>query len=731
MSINLLTLVSHNSSQSPHTIIRQYLQPLPEIEQLDHLLNLFQSTHENLQHISETVVAAWAYVLEKQLWTTRYPSLESLQQAIHFTDTIKPILNANKIFNSRMSSAFSTIYINWKMLPHDAIPVAIRPSTISQHLARELARLSQICSLEEAMNLIQKQIMVRTTVPGRWSSPTVQSLDVLKVYENKSALLNPSSNQLTSLSSFDVVIPLPTNTQLSSTLTSESMQLNTGYIINDSETEESEDSSIQQYQRRRCKCSSQFKTRLNKIKSHTPLIERHRFLSDTCHSGVTNLCWDHLRLFCRQTAGLYSNSITLPILQSRINDVYKNLHIHNSFVHQHRNWFNKSTRDTVATDSLIPYRYLSTPMPQPTINPEVIFKHFGGTATFTEWLDTGVILLPDLCSYLNDIPQQLIDFEFNLYRHHFAESPGQPAKGFLRNMFYSGIQQLIRQDPGWYAMQVACRPDHEWRLICYPYVAKDPEIGENTGFCHMDINIEKYLEAGIGFSQLTSSISLDQEFEDGCTIVVPGFYKRIKEWQQRRKDRGIRPAGTTTDASSSSYNEQDIAIFGSPKPYPCSKYGIRLTLPSNIHGSTKLTLQRRRVLYSWHTRVAANGHDLEIPGQHSVEELCRCHRDLEAPTRGVAGELVTHSRPPFRFPAAISMESSSALGDALIGRRKWDDPMVIYEANLVLGTDDNAALQYVHETRQKLVHNYIRCVENMRQIEPMVFPNNSFVLQSS
>jgi hypothetical protein len=77
------------------------------------------------------------------------------------------------------------------------------------------------------------------------------------------------------------------------------------------------------------------------------------------------------------------------------------------------------------------------------------------------------------------------------------------------------------------------------------------------------------------------------------------------------------------------------------------------------------------------------------------------------------------------------MESSSALSDALIGRRKWDDPMVIYEANLVLGTDDNAALQYVHETRQKLVHNYIRCVENMRQIEPMVFPNNSFVLQSS
>jgi len=75
------------------------------------------------------------------------------------------------------------------------------------------------------------------------------------------------------------------------------------------------------------------------------------------------------------------------------------------------------------------------------------------------------------------------------------------------------------------------------------------------------------------------------------------------------------------------------------------------------------------------------------------------------------------------------MESTSALCDALIGRRKWIDPMVIMEANIVLGKDDIAAMNYINQTRQKLVENYLRSVANMRTIEPLVFPDNSYVLQ--
>ena len=119
---------------------------------------------------------------------------------------------------------------------------------------------------------------------------------------------------------------------------------------------------------------------------------------------------------------------------------------------------------------------------------------------------------------------------------------------------------------------------------------------------------------------------------------------------------------------------------------------------------------------------------LEIPGQHTWEEISQCHRDLVAPYRGVGGEVVTKDRPPFRFPAAISMESTSALCDALIGRRKWNNPIVIMEAHIVLGEDDVAAMDYVNRTRRKLVENYLKSVASMRAIEPLVFPDDSYVL---
>jgi hypothetical protein len=40
-------------------------------------------------------------------------------------------------------------------------------------------------------------------------------------------------------------------------------------------------------------------------------------------------------------------------------------------------------------------------------------------------------------------------------------------------MFYSANQQLVRQDPVYYALNVAARPDLNWRLVSYPYYTKD------------------------------------------------------------------------------------------------------------------------------------------------------------------------------------------------------------------------------------------------------------------
>lgn len=61
------------------------------------------------------------------------------------------------------------------------------------------------------------------------------------------------------------------------------------------------------------------------------------------------------------------------------------------------------------------------------------------------------------------------------------------------------------------------------------------------GFLHMDINVRDYVKYGIGRDQLTSSVSLDDETPDGCTVLLPGFNHNCREWFDRVRIEGRRP----------------------------------------------------------------------------------------------------------------------------------------------------------------------------------------------
>ena len=100
-------------------------------------------------------------------------------------------------------------------------------------------------------------------------------------------------------------------------------------------------------------------------------------------------------------------------------------------------------------------------------------------------------------------------------------------------MFYSLIQQVVRQDPVHYRLMVASRPDMNSRLISYPYYTMDTTAGENTSSKHLDLNVPRLLSESRSINIVQSSASADDEAEDGCIILVPGFHRNIREWWSR------------------------------------------------------------------------------------------------------------------------------------------------------------------------------------------------------
>ena len=261
-------------------------------------------------------------------------------------------------------------------------------------------------------------------------------------------------------------------------------------------------------------------------------------------------------------------------------------------------------------------------------------------------------------------------------------------------------------------------------------MAKGTDPGENTGFKHLDINLDKYFsDERIGFDQLTSSLSIDEEDDENCTLLVPGFMRYAKEWNERVKER-LRVeslAGRTTEALKN-YTKDDAELYGEVEPFPCPAFGIRITLPTVIHGSSSKATMIRRVIYPWFTAIQADHETLEMPGQHTWSELSAYHRDLEAPEHGVAGEKVTKDRPPYRFPGAIKLESVSAISDALVGRRRYTDPEVLYELDILFGSDTAASMALVTDIRKRLYDALIRGYEKMEAIEGYSFGAISYFL---
>ncbi|PYI31566.1 hypothetical protein BP00DRAFT_456892 [Aspergillus indologenus CBS 114.80] len=79
-------------------------------------------------------------------------------------------------------------------------------------------------------------------------------------------------------------------------------------------------------------------------------------------------------------------------------------------------------------------------------------------------------------------------------------------------MYFSIGQQLMRQDPAYYLLYVLARPDHNWKLVSYPYYAKFAQPGDSTFFRHIDINIlravEGMLRVGRRIAQMLEKIRL-------------------------------------------------------------------------------------------------------------------------------------------------------------------------------------------------------------------------------
>jgi hypothetical protein len=349
---------------------------------------------------------------------------------------------------------------------------------------------------------------------------------------------------------------------------------------------------------------------------------------------------------------------------------------------------------------------------------------------FTWWLT------PKDASGTNWSILEMARIEFDMYDWHFRSNYGNSGSlGWLRNMYHSGIQQLMRQDPEYYRSYVALRPDHHWRLISYPYYAKYSKQGDSTFFRHIDINVEQYLRDGRGGNMIQGSVSLDNETNDMCTEVLLKMHTRarMEEWRRRvslrQPDKKALSDWVSRVQDKNVWGPSDAKHFGTDfTPLPCPKGYARITSPLLPHGSTIMPDREavRRTMLPWLVGIQANHSDMEVLEMGTWQEIAAAHVALDAAPRSPSGKPNVYGGIPYRFPASIPLTIPSPLSQALVGRTRWDMPDVIDERDIVLGKNTEKYQRWLKDWREKATVAYRQHFLAVQKLESKLYGGKSY-----
>ena len=364
------------------------------------------------------------------------------------------------------------------------------------------------------------------------------------------------------------------------------------------------------------------------------------------------------------------------------------------------------------------------------------------------WNEDGSLVIDEVFSFLSDGVvigdrvepgvDDIIDLEFRCYAYHWNRGEGRKNSGWLHDMVFSLTQQVIRVDPFYWSLHVALRPDHNTRLVSYPYPAAYSTISANTARLLTSLSIPLYISKGRGQNLISSSVSLDDEADDtGYTEVVTGLHKnhKLEKWwksavklneelDQKRPEGKVPYHRDLTEF----YTEQDKDLYGDFKPALCQKGSIRISRPEVLYRSTEILSRGtiRRSVWPWYVGLQRDGYTLDMPESDDWKQLGTAHNLHETPTTTPTGHSNWYGRLPYKFPASVHLPLKSHLGRAILCGSRWEDPLVQREVRLILGTNRVEARLEINRQRADTLQGMRSAFKDHVQAELLAFGSKSF-----
>ena len=221
------------------------------------------------------------------------------------------------------------------------------------------------------------------------------------------------------------------------------------------------------------------------------------------------------------------------------------------------------------------------------------FLRYVGADAAKVWKKDETVIVSRMMKWLCEDPEviQLIHHEVCMYQHYCTLMEGRRCLGQLRLVFFSQMQQILNQDPVYYAL-VAATSAEPWQ-ISFPYYMKATLLGDDIFLPHINVNLTTYIECGRGTRRIQTSYTLNQETEKNYIIVIPGFHNTLAGWWQDVLDRDNTMRNVAKHIGNylkthNNFTASDKQKSGDfiPAVYGHGSGDIRIACPKIIHKST-------------------------------------------------------------------------------------------------------------------------------------------------
>jgi hypothetical protein len=759
-----------NGELSVEECVMKAVEGMEADKRLELALELVGIGMDREERLQEVVTETWKLILREEWWKVRYVSLVEFMNDCGMSKSVKEMIEwrlrterLKRKFESEATQVWGVGDLK-EILGEELIPNKLSKGFLEA--IRGLAK--QVGDAEEARELLLLSRDRRLGVRGASNDEKLRVEDVRTVIrESKMGL--PKRSQITIADSeeednddLDSEGGEPKSTQIRGTeeqLDSESREDSRDSQIEGSELEESESElervnsqtmrseeaeeseSLEEQEQGGeltgnsgwgCRCAREG---IRTMAEHTieglkgkDLKSKLDMLARIRRDILSNMCYRHFKAIASKLE-LQTQGMNLDKLFARVEEIMAKRERIDELLRGDGTylWFRRTGRPQRTDDRLGPFKHMGLKQKEFLLERKMVWERYGGVGAMEKFLKDGNIVVREVFDWIIKDPELMVmvDTEFDMYRHHLREQNGMQNYGWCRNMWHSLVQQVMRQDPVLYALNVATRPDGNWRLVSFPYYTKYAQAGDSTGFKRIDINVPEFLNSGRGGSIVQSAISLDEEYEDSCTIVVPGFQCQVGEWWNLVKRRG-QGKESFSHGIEHSYSNEDERKFGRWVPVVCKGGDLRLTLGAVMHGSIGGCQRRCRVIYPWLVGVDSDHENLDMTRSGTWEDVCRAHRNMCTMRVNPTGESHGFGVGYGRFAGAIEIRGVSAIGDALVGGRRWDSRAVLKERDIILSGESGDSWRYIRDVRGRMKEEWKRCFRIMMEAEVSEFGDEAY-----